>query len=228
MLKIYHGSPQIIEHPQLTKGNPHNDFGQGFYTASNLELAGEWSCFRKQNGYINHYHLETNGLQILDLTTPPAHLLQWLAVIIQNRIFDFNLPITNQALDYLTNHFLPKLNEPDIIIGYRADDSYFSFVENFLNNTISLRELAFAFKIAPDNKQIVFKTPKALQQLYFIDSTIADYRTHYYNRCQRDEKLRLQFTKRDKTIQHEDLFILEMVRKDITYEHPRLQSNLLK
>ena len=228
MLKIYHGSQQIIDSPLLSLGNAHNDFGQGFYCTGSLDLAGEWSCYRKQNGYINHYQLNTNGLQILDLTNRNYNILNWLAVLIQHRIFDLNLSVTEQALTYLSKHFLPNLNNYDLIIGYRADDSYFSFVENFLNNTISLRELLLVFKMDSDNQQIALKTQKAIQQLTFADSTIADYRTHYYHRCQRDEKLRLQFTKRDKTLKYDDLFILEMVRKEIAHDHPRLQSNLFE
>ena len=228
MLKIYHGSQQIIEQPLLTEGNLHNDFGQGFYCTTSLDLAGEWSCYRKQNGYVNHYQLNPNGLQILDLTDANYSILNWLAVLVQYRIFDLNLPITDQAITYLTKHFLPNLAKADIIIGYRVDDSYFAFVENFLNNTISLRELALALKLDEDNKQIVLKTSKAIENLTFTDSTIADYRTHYYQRCQRDEKLRLKFAQRDKTLKYDDLFILEMVRKEVSYDHPRLQSNLFE
>lgn len=228
MLKLYHGSQQIIEHPLLTVGNSHNDFGQGFYCTASLDLAGEWSCYRKQNGYINHYQLNTTGLQILDLTDTNHTLLNWLAILVKYRIFDLNLPITDQAITYLSNHFLPNLDKADIIIGYRADDSYFSFVENFLNNTISLRELSLALKMDAENQQIVLKTTKAIERLTFADSTIADYRTHYYQRCQRDEKLRLQFAQRDKTLKYDDLFILEMVRKEFGYDHPRLQSNLFE
>ena len=31
------------------------------------------------------------------------------------------------------------ISEYDLIIGYRADDSYFRFAEDFLNNSINLK-----------------------------------------------------------------------------------------
>ena len=33
------------------------------------------------------------------------------------------------------------ISEYDLIIGYRADDSYFRFAEDFLNNSISVEKL---------------------------------------------------------------------------------------
>ena len=33
------------------------------------------------------------------------------------------------------------------MIGYRTNDSYFSFVENFVNNTISLKDLNNAMRL---------------------------------------------------------------------------------
>ena len=33
----------------------------------------------------------------------------------------------------------------DVIIGYRADDSYFAFAQDFLNNAISLNTLNLFF-----------------------------------------------------------------------------------
>ena len=44
---LYHGSDHIIERPIYGKGNVHNDYGLGFYTTWDLEIAKEWfAAFR--------------------------------------------------------------------------------------------------------------------------------------------------------------------------------------
>ena len=43
--------------------------------------------------------------------------------------------------------FLPEYEDKDIIIGYRADDSYFAFANAFLNNTLSLAQLEKAMNL---------------------------------------------------------------------------------
>jgi hypothetical protein len=45
---IYHGSEFIIEKPVFKKGNPHNDYGLGFYCCSNKELAKEWAARKEK------------------------------------------------------------------------------------------------------------------------------------------------------------------------------------
>ena len=41
-IQLYHGSTKIIESPGFGKGNPHNDYGLGFYCTENLELATDF------------------------------------------------------------------------------------------------------------------------------------------------------------------------------------------
>ncbi|MBR2627880.1 MAG: DUF3990 domain-containing protein, partial [Peptococcaceae bacterium] len=40
------------------------------------------------------------------------------------------------------------------MIGYRADDSYFSFANAFLNNTLSLRQLEKAMMLGKHGEQV--------------------------------------------------------------------------
>jgi hypothetical protein len=75
-------------------------------------------------------------LEILNLSNTKYSILNWLAVLVNNRTFRIRSQIAVQAKEYLLNHFLLDISEFDVIIGYRADDSYFSFALDFLNNTI--------------------------------------------------------------------------------------------
>ena len=47
---IYHGSPEIIQKPEMAKGKINNDYGQGFYCTQELERAKEWACLANADG----------------------------------------------------------------------------------------------------------------------------------------------------------------------------------
>lgn len=67
--------------------------------------------------------------------------MEWACII--GRTLDIlgKSSISEQAKNYLKNNFLLDITEYDVIIGYRADDSYFSFAQDFVANVISLRQL---------------------------------------------------------------------------------------
>ena len=48
------------------------------------------------------------------------------------------LRVRPEEPQYLTWHFGIDVNAYDLVMGYRADDSYFAFAEAFLNNTITV------------------------------------------------------------------------------------------
>uniref|UniRef100_UPI003FEFBF15 DUF3990 domain-containing protein n=1 Tax=Dysosmobacter welbionis TaxID=2093857 RepID=UPI003FEFBF15 len=140
-LTLYHGSSLIIERPQFGKGNPFNDYGLGFYCTETLELAKEWACSMEQDGFANRYSFRTDGLSVLNLSDGSYNILNWLSSLLINRKFNLSSDIAVQGKEYLASTFLPPFENYDVIIGYRADDSYFSFASAFLNNTISLAQL---------------------------------------------------------------------------------------
>ena len=112
------------------------------------------------------------------------------------------------------------------MIGYRADDSYFSFAEDFVNNTISLRDLNLAMKLGTLGEQIVLLSKRSFGQIEFNGYEIADYREYYSKRAERDRNARTAYASRKKTLQQlaNDLFVLDIIREDMQYDDPRLQS----
>lgn len=40
-MKLYHGSNIVVGHPEVAKGKPFKDFGQGFYLSDTTEQAME-------------------------------------------------------------------------------------------------------------------------------------------------------------------------------------------
>ena len=137
-LKLYHGSANIIEKPELGLGNAKNDYGLGFYCTEHIELAKEWACAENRDGFANEYELEMDGLTVLNLSEAEYHILNWLAILLENRTFVIERGLPSAAKEYILSEFLPDYKRADVIRGYRADDSYFSFASAFLNNTISL------------------------------------------------------------------------------------------
>ena len=43
-MQLFHGTDHIIEVPDIHIGNPHNDYGMGFYCTRIDEMAREWAC----------------------------------------------------------------------------------------------------------------------------------------------------------------------------------------
>jgi len=222
---LYHGSRYNIEKPEFGKGNIHNDYGLGFYCTEELDLAKEWAASDRTGGFANIYTLNTAGLAVLDLSDPKYGLLDWLAVLVNNRTFTISNPISADAREYLTVNFLPDIGVFDIVTGYRADDSYFTFAMDFLNNTISLRQLGRAMALGILGKQFTLKSQKAFDALRFVRSEVADGEIYFAKRHKRDTDAREQYLKRERRAASaaEDIFMIDILRGEIKQGDERLQ-----
>lgn len=129
---IYHGSENIIKQPIFGYGKKYNDYGLGFYTTKEANMAKEWAVSIDRDGYCNKYVLDEKDLSILDLNSSEYSILNWLSILLENRIFDIFTLLALEAKEYLLENFLPQYKDKDLIIGYRADDSYFSFASDFI------------------------------------------------------------------------------------------------
>ena len=113
----------------------------------------------------------------------------------------------------MIQNFLPEFQSYDVIIGYRADDSYFSFARSFVSNEISLKQLGYAMKLGKLGEQFVLKSQKAFESIRFLN---------YARRKVRDNKARDAY---NKELENEDLdgiFMRDIIRKEIKPNDPRL------
>ncbi len=212
-LILYHGSAQIVEKPIFGKGNKYNDYGLGFYCTENLDLAKEWACSENVNGYANQYEIDIDNLKILKLSE--YHILYWLTILITNREFSIRTPIMKRSKEYLSKKFMIDISKYDIIIGYRADDSYFSFARSFLNNEISIKQLSYAMKLGKLGEQTVLKSKEAFNKIKFINYTEADNSVYYARKKERDTDARRAF---QKELEYDDIngiFIRDIIREDM-------------
>ena len=178
-VSIYHGSTKIIEKPTFGVGNPNNDYGLGFYCTETIELAKEWACSTEKDGYANRYTLDMSGLSVLSLTGGDYHILNWLFVLLENRKFRVGGAMAKHAKNYISENFAVDYKHYDIIKGYRADDSYFSFASAFLNNTISLSQLEQAMVLGKLGEQIVAMSEKAIGRFQFDKAILAQKEIYY-------------------------------------------------
>lgn len=221
---LYHGSPDIIERPIFGYGKAYNDYGLGFYCTDSLEMAKEWGVSRDHDGYANRYEMDCEGLHILDLNTEDYCILHWLAVLLENREFDVPSGLALEAKEYLLENFAVDYKHCDAIIGYRADDSYFSFAQDFINGTISYRQLNNAMHLGKLGQQFVLKSRLAFERIRFLDSEVASSEEWYARKMLRDKTARREYfsVERNKR-QRGDLYITQIMDEEMNWDDPRLR-----
>ena len=222
---IYHGSHEIVRIPEYGKGNLNNDYGLGFYCTEHINLAKEWACDQLSGGYANKYSLDTRGLKILDLNGKEFCIIHWISVLLQNRKVSLSSDIEAAAMQYVLQNFPVDTESHDIICGYRADDSYFSYARAFLGNTITVKRLSQVMKLGELGNQIVLKSKTAFSRIKFLGYEEAPQQIHYPLRKKRDETARLSYLsdKRGGLPQADDLLMIDIIRGGIKADDPRLQ-----
>ena len=225
LITIYLGSEKIVEQPVFGEGKKNNDFGLGFYCTASEELAKEWAVSSLRNGFSNRYTLDTEYLNILNLNSPEYTILNWIAVLVQHRLFSIKTPVARRAKSYLIEHFSVNVNAFDIITGYRADDSYFDYAETFLNNGISVEQLACAMRLGKLGEQIVIKSKFAFSRLIFEGFNTAEKDQYYVLRKARDDEanqLYLEMLEQES----DGLYIQDIMRGGIRNDDPRIPRNI--
>ena len=221
---IYHGSGHIVEKPEYGLGASTNDYGRGFYCTKCLELAKEWACGKGTNGYANKYELELDDLKVINLNQEPYNILNWLAVLTKHRTYWQNSSISADAKAYLQEHFYVDISGYDIVIGYRADDSYFSFAQDFVSGTISLQKLQRAMHLGELGEQIVLISKKAFSHIKYLGNESAESYRYYNQKNDRDKRAKQAYkSEKNVAVNLNELFILDIMRGNIQNGDSRLQ-----
>ena len=221
---LYHGSEKIIETPIFGKGNLRNDYGRGFYCTESEELAKEWACSNNKNGFANKYELKLENLKILYLNSEDYNILHWLAILTKNRTYWENHTISEVAKKYLTKNFMIDLLEYDVIVGYRADDSYFSFARDFVSGAISYGQLREAMHLGKLGEQIVLISQKAFENIRYISCSPAEAQIYYPKKKNRDRQARREYrmSKQIDELENE-IYMIDIMRKGMTGNDSRLR-----
>ena len=115
------------------------------------------------------------------------------------------------VLRYLAG-FGIDLGPYDVVKGYRADDSYFSFVRAFLNNTLSVGQVAAAMRLGG-----------AFDRLRFRGYTVVSSRDYYPLRMRRDASARRAFREECSTVDYDGLYIRDLMRERVREDDPRIR-----
>lgn len=227
LITIYHGSKQIVEVPAFGMGRKNNDFGRGFYCTESNDLAKEWAVSSLSDGFSNRYTLDTEYLNMLNLNSPDYTILNWIAVLVEHRLFSIKTPIARRAKQYLIEQFGINVNAYDLITGYRADDSYFDFAEAFLNNAITVEQLSRAMCLGKLGEQIVIKSQFAFSKIKYEGFEAAEKNQFYVLRKGRDDEANQTYL--DILEEENDgLYIQDILRGGISNDDPRIPRNVFK
>lgn len=229
-IQLLHGSDRIVEVPDINLGNPKNDYGKGFYCTRIDEMAREWACKKNTDGFVNIYDFDTDGLNTLNLLDGNHTVLHWIALLLQYRTFSLESEVAIDARNYIIEHYSIDLSDYDMVVGYRADDSYFRYAESFVSNALPLRSLNKALKLGKLGEQTAVISPKGFERFKFKDAYPVDKSEYYPKFLDRDTKAREAYRKEIKNSKsyRDDIFVLDILREEMAVDDPRIQRILFE
>ena len=156
-MKIYHGSIEKVESPEIRESNRTLDYGQGFYTTTSYEQAEAWvrrrmNEKRASRGYVCVYELDERALQNLNTLIFDQPTEEWVDFVMQNR--------TQKGY----------VHEFDIVYGPVANDRVYAAFALYEGGLINKQALIAELKAYKLVDQYLFHTAKALQTLTFIEA----------------------------------------------------------
>lgn len=156
-MKIYHGSIEKVEFPEIRESNRTLDYGQGFYTTTSYEQAEAWvrrrmNEKRTSRGYVCVYELNEAALESLKTLVFEQPTEEWVDFVMKNR--------TQRGY----------VHEFDIVYGPVANDRVYAAFALYEGGLINKQALIAELKAYKLVDQYLFHTEKALQALTFIEA----------------------------------------------------------
>ena len=160
-MKLYHGSNIIVDHPEVGKGKPFKDFGQGFYLSDTVEQAMEMAqrvverVGAGQTPVVSTYEFDDSAMtgDSLKVKRFETYTEEWAEFVLRNR--DRKTP--------------QPYHDYDIVYGPIADDGVVRQMRRFEMGAITLKELMQELQYPPKiTFQYFFGSEKALEKLKFL------------------------------------------------------------
>ena len=156
-MKIYHGSIEIVEKPEIRESNRTLDYGQGFYTTSSYEQAEAWVRRRMaekktSQGYVCVYELNEAAMQEMNTLLFDTPTEEWVDFVMLNRTHkDFK-------------------HDYDIVYGPVANDRVYAAFALYEGGLINKQILISELKTYKLVDQYLFHTDKSLQTIKFLEA----------------------------------------------------------
>ena len=110
------------------------------------------------------------------------------------------------------------------MIGYRADDSYFQFANDFISGAISYRQLNNAMHLGKLGQQFVLKSKKAFDRITYTGYETADSSKWYPLRMNRDSAVCKEYFNVERNrLQPGDIFVTQILREEMKSDDARLR-----
>lgn len=177
---LYYGAGKIVEKPIYGMGNPSNDYGLGFYLTPLKEMAELLASKNENGGYVMTFDVELKNLKILNLKDGTKEdVLKWISLLINHRFSKDDYTSNKKTIEWLRKKYSINTEDYDVIIGYRADDSYFAYSLDFVRNDLSLELLSEAMHLGKLGEQVVLISKKAFERVTLCDYYKVDYSQNY-------------------------------------------------
>ncbi|MCD8119002.1 MAG: DUF3990 domain-containing protein [Lachnospiraceae bacterium] len=149
---LYHGSNVEVKQPRLLKEQRQLDFGNGFYTTTDLQQATTWALRTKKirktgKACVNVYYVDDEKLSELKVQRFDSPNLDWLTYVAANRKGKF------------------QENEYDIVIGPVANDQTMPTLVLYLDGYLTAEETIARLLPQKLKDQVVFRTERAIKCL---------------------------------------------------------------
>lgn len=181
-MKLYYGSETDIIRPEYGKGKLTNDYGLGFYLTPSYELAKLWASKSQDGGFLLTFEFDLNNLSILKLDTlNDEDVLKWIAILCKHRFDNRLKEVYKDRIAWLNKKFPINLDGFDVVVGYRADDSYFNYSLNFIRNELSFEVLTKAMRIGKLGVQYVAISKESFNHLHLLKSEKIEHSNAYQN-----------------------------------------------
>ena len=156
-MKIYHGSIDKVEVPEIRESNRTLDYGRGFYATTSFKQAEDWVRRRMTEnkvsvGYVCIYELDESILQNLNTLVFETPTDEWVDFVMKNRTLK----------GY--NH------EYDLVYGPVANDKVYAAFALYEGGLIDKNTLISELKTYKLVDQYLFHTAQALQYIKFEEA----------------------------------------------------------
>ncbi len=157
MIKVYHGSIEVVDTPEIRQPNRSLDYGSGFYVTTSYEQAERLVERRMRNkgvkvGYVNVYELDDSVIAQLNMLFFKEANEEWVNFVMKNR--------TERGFSH--NY--------DVVYGPVADDSVYTQFTLYEGGIIGMGTLIQELKTYRLVDQYLFHTEKALSAIRFIEA----------------------------------------------------------
>ena len=156
-MRLYHGSTVAVRKPSLRPGRSNADFGNGFYTTTNLEQAGRWAHIKQERE---------------EAPRAVVSVYEFDETLLDNS--DWNIrPFTGADepwLYFVTNCRKSRAHDYDLVLGPVANDKVFTTVNLFESGVLTAEAAILQLKAYKTYDQMSFHSAKSIGTLRFVEA----------------------------------------------------------